>query len=86
MRTLITYFTVYPRRSFYVLLAFLAAGVAEASGVRAEAAWPFRRALVLGERWLRIESETVGVRRVGLLPARRVLSRELWRRVEALAG
>ena len=30
MRTLITYFTVYPRRSFYVLLAFLAAGVAEA--------------------------------------------------------
>jgi aminoglycoside phosphotransferase (APT) family kinase protein len=63
-----------------------AAAVAEASGVRAEAAWPFRRALVLGERWLRIESETVGVRRVGLLPARGVLSRELRRRVAALAG
>ena len=35
MRTLITYFTVYPRRSFYVLLAFLAAGVAEALSLTA---------------------------------------------------
>ncbi len=35
MRTLITYFTVYPRRSFYVLLAFLAAGIAEALSLTA---------------------------------------------------
>ena len=63
-----------------------AAAVAEASGAQAEAAWLFRRALVLGERWLRIESETIGVQRLGLLPARRVLSRQLRRRVEALAG
>ncbi len=60
--------------------------VAEASGARDEAAWPFHQALALGERWLRIESETGGVQRAGLLPARRVLNRELRRRVEALAG
>ena len=30
MRTLITYFRVFPNRSFYVLIAFLAAGIAEA--------------------------------------------------------
>ena len=29
MRTLITYFKVFPKRSFYVLIAFLAAGIAE---------------------------------------------------------
>ena len=63
-----------------------AAAVTEASGAQDEAAWPFREALALGERWFRIESETVGIRRAGLLPARRVLSRELRRRVEALAG
>jgi len=63
-----------------------AAAVAEASGAQDEAAWPFREALALGERWFRIESETVGIQRVGLWPARRVLRRELRRRVEALAG
>ena len=30
MHTLITYFKVFPKRSFYVLIAFLAAGIAEA--------------------------------------------------------
>ncbi|MEE9582711.1 MAG: hypothetical protein V3W36_07210 [Acidimicrobiia bacterium] len=42
--------------------------------------------VALDERWLRVESETVGVQRLGQLPARRVLSRQLRRRVEALAG
>lgn len=41
--------------------------------------------VALDERWLRVESETIGVQRLGLLPARRVLSRQLRRRVEALA-
>ena len=35
MRTLITYFKVFPKRSFYVLIAFLAAGVAEALSLTA---------------------------------------------------
>lgn len=35
MRTLITYFKVFPKRSFYVLTAFLAAGIAEALSLTA---------------------------------------------------
>ncbi len=35
MRTLITYFTVFPQRSLYVLIAFLAAGIAEALSLTA---------------------------------------------------
>jgi len=35
MRTLITYFRVFPRRSLYVLIAFLAAGIAEAVSLTA---------------------------------------------------
>jgi ATP-binding cassette subfamily C protein len=35
MRTLITYFRVFPRRSLYVLIAFLAAGIAEALSLTA---------------------------------------------------
>ena len=35
MRTLITYFRVFPKRSFYVLIAFLAAGIAEALSLTA---------------------------------------------------
>lgn len=35
MRTLITYFKVFPKRSFYVLIAFLAAGIAEALSLTA---------------------------------------------------
>ena len=35
MRTLITYFKVFPKRSFYVLIAFLAAGIAEALSLSA---------------------------------------------------
>jgi ATP-binding cassette subfamily C protein len=35
MRTLITYFRVFPKRSFYVLIAFLAAGIAEALSLSA---------------------------------------------------
>jgi len=35
MSTLITYFKVFPKRSFYVLIAFLAAGVAEALSLTA---------------------------------------------------
>lgn len=42
--------------------------------------------VALDERWLRVESETIGVQRLGLLSARWVLSRQLRRRVEALAG
>ena len=35
MRTLLTYFKVFPKRSFYVLIAFLAAGIAEALSLSA---------------------------------------------------
>ena len=57
-----------------------------ASGVQDEIVWPFREAMVLAERWLRVESETSGARRAGLPAARRLLGRELRRRVEVLAG
>lgn len=63
-----------------------AAALQSASGVENEIAWPFREALALGERWLRVESETSGVYRAGLFPARRLLGRELRWRVETLAG
>jgi len=63
-----------------------AAAFETASGAQDEIVWPFREALALGERWLRVESETSGARRAGLLPTRRLLGRELRRLVEELAG
>ncbi len=63
-----------------------AGAVALSAGAQDETAWLFREALKLGERWVRVESETAGIRRIGLFDSRRVLSRELRRRVEALGG
>ena len=57
-----------------------------ASGAEGEPALPFREAIELARRWLRIEAETSGVRRIALLPARRLLGREFRLRVESLGG
>jgi aminoglycoside phosphotransferase (APT) family kinase protein len=58
----------------------------EGTGTADEPMLPFYRALELGEKWLRIETDTRGLRRVGLLPARRLLRRGLRQSVAALDG
>jgi len=63
-----------------------AAAFEDGSGRGDEPMLAFYQTLELGERWLRIETESRGLRRLGLVPARRLLGRELSQRAAALGG